>query len=63
VIQQEIGDHLGLTVVHVNRVLRGLRESGVVTLRAGVVTIHDRDRLRKIAIGGEDETAPRAASA
>ena len=33
--QQEIADHLGLTLVHVNRVLRRLRESGIVTVQRG----------------------------
>src|SRR3954451_171978 len=31
--QQEIADHLGLTLVHVNRVLRRLREAGMVTVQ------------------------------
>ena len=31
--QQEIADHLGLTLVHVNRVLRRLREAGIVTVQ------------------------------
>jgi CRP-like cAMP-binding protein len=43
--QQEIGDHLGLTIVHVNRVLRRLREQGIVALRQHQVTIGDFERL------------------
>ena len=47
--QYLIADALGLTPVHVNRVLKGLREDGVVTVRNNRVTIHDRVRLKAIA--------------
>jgi CRP/FNR family transcriptional regulator len=47
--QQEIGDYLGLTVVHVNRMLRRLREAGSATVRNGVVVIHDISGLRDMA--------------
>jgi CRP/FNR family transcriptional regulator, anaerobic regulatory protein len=47
--QQEIGDYLGLTVVHVNRVLRRLREADLATVRNGTVMIHDAAALHKIA--------------
>jgi CRP-like cAMP-binding protein len=47
--QQQIGDHLGLTVVHVNRVLRRFRECGVLTLRNRTVVLHDPARLYGIA--------------
>src|SRR5947209_10840961 len=43
--QQEIADHLGLTLVHVNRVLRRLREAGMVTVQGGVVTVNEMGRL------------------
>jgi CRP/FNR family transcriptional regulator len=49
--QQQIGDHLGLTVVHVNRTLRRLREEGIVTVDNHVVMIHDFERLRLLANG------------
>jgi CRP/FNR family transcriptional regulator len=55
--QQQIGDHVGLTLVHVNRVLRGLRESRIVTLDRHVVMIRDLERLRSLA-AGETEPAP-----
>jgi CRP/FNR family transcriptional regulator, anaerobic regulatory protein len=48
--QAEIGDHLGLTVVHVNRVLRQLRQAGLVFLHRGKVSI-DSEGLRSIAQG------------
>ena len=40
---------LGLTAIHMNRTLRQLRERQLLTLRKKVVTIHDLDRLRKLA--------------
>jgi len=43
--QYLLADALGLSAVHVNRVLRQLREAGMVTFRDGVVTIHDYERL------------------
>lgn len=47
--QQQIGDCLGLTVVHVNRVLRHLREQGVVLAKRNTAVITDLDRLRRLA--------------
>jgi CRP-like cAMP-binding protein len=44
--QAEIGDALGLSVVHVNRVLRELRERGLVTFQAGTVTPLDWEGLK-----------------
>jgi CRP/FNR family transcriptional regulator len=52
--QQEIADHLGLTLVHVNRVLRRLREAGVVTVSRGVVTIDELAKLSDIAAPLQD---------
>ena len=46
--QEQIADHLGLTVVHVNRTLRRLREDRIVMLDRQVVIILDLDRLREI---------------
>jgi CRP-like cAMP-binding protein len=47
--QMQIGSYLGLTVVHVNRVLRCLREERIVQLEKHCVTILDLDRLRVLA--------------
>lgn len=47
--QIEIAECLGLTSVHVNRVLRELRESGLVEFRNGRVTIQDLKGLERIA--------------
>ena len=44
-----IADALGLTAIHVNRVLRQLRDRGLLTVRKKTVTIHDLDGLRKLA--------------
>ncbi len=47
--QYHFADALGLSAVHVNRVLRQLREDGLVTFRDGKVTFHDHDRLAELA--------------
>jgi CRP-like cAMP-binding protein len=44
-----LADALGLTAIHINRVLRQLREQGLLTLRRGSVSIHDLAGLRKLA--------------
>ncbi len=52
--QYVLADALGITAVHVNRVLRQLREQGLVTVKANQVIIHDLDGLRELA--GYDST-------
>lgn len=47
--QYHLADALGLTAIHVNRVLRHLREKGMVTFRDGFVRFDDFERLRKFA--------------
>ncbi len=47
--QYLIADAVGLSSVHVNRVLRHLREQGFLTFRNGFVTIHDYDGLVRFA--------------
>jgi CRP-like cAMP-binding protein len=49
VTQEEIADALGLTPVHVNRVLQRLRADDLISLRHGLLTIHDYARLEKAA--------------
>lgn len=46
--QTDLADATGLTSVHANRMLKKLREQGLVDFRAGVVTIKDWDGLRSI---------------
>jgi CRP-like cAMP-binding protein len=47
--QEEIGDHLGLTMVHVSRTLRRLREEKLVLMDRHLVLILDLDGLRRAA--------------
>ncbi|WP_417522490.1 Crp/Fnr family transcriptional regulator [Marinovum sp.] len=47
--QYHLADALGLSAVHVNRVLRKLREDGLVTFRDGKVTFDDYKRLVALA--------------
>jgi CRP-like cAMP-binding protein len=47
--QVVLADALGLSAIHVNRVLRQLREQRLLTLRKGRVMIHDLNGLRKLA--------------
>jgi CRP-like cAMP-binding protein len=48
----QIGDYLGLTVVHISRVLRSLREEGIVDSEKHCVAIMDLERLRSVAQNG-----------
>lgn len=47
--QADLADATGLTSVHVNRMLKKLRDDGLMTFRGGEVAIHDWDRLRRAA--------------
>ena len=47
--QEEIADALGLTPVHVNRVLQRLRADGLITLKRGALEIHDYGRLQEVS--------------
>lgn len=47
--QAELGDALGLSFVHVNRVVQALRAQGLVTWEGRVLTILDWDRLTALA--------------
>ena len=44
-----IADALGLTAIHVNRVLRQLRDRKLLTVRKRRVHIHDLSGLRKLS--------------
>jgi CRP-like cAMP-binding protein len=48
--QQQLADFLGLTAIHVNRVLRALRERDIVLIREGTVRILDFENLKRIAL-------------
>jgi CRP/FNR family transcriptional regulator len=47
--QAQLADHLGITAVHVNRVLRSFRERSIVSVRDGKVTITDLAALSRHA--------------
>jgi len=47
--QEILADTLGLSVVHINRTLRRLRENGLVRIRGERVVIGDLDRLASVA--------------
>jgi len=47
--QQQLADTIGLSAVHVNRVLRNLREDGMLTFRDGHVQFDDREGLATLA--------------
>lgn len=46
--QQDLGEACGLTSVHVNRVVRRLREDGLAIVARGAVQILDVDRLARL---------------
>ena len=47
--QNVIADALGLTSIHVNRVLRQLREQELLTVERGTVRVHNLPGLRKLS--------------
>jgi CRP-like cAMP-binding protein len=49
VTQNELGDALGLSTVHVNRVLQDLRGEGLIVLRGGCLSIPDLKTLQDAA--------------
>ena len=52
--QEQLGDHLGLTLVHVNRTLRKLREERILTIARGHVQIQDLEALAAYAAPMQD---------
>ncbi len=49
--QEDIGDALGLSTVHVNRTLQALRDEGLVVAKGRTYTVRDRGRLQALATG------------
>lgn len=47
--QSDLGDATGLTSVHVNRMLKELRDDGLLTFRGRTVVIHDWKALQQVA--------------
>ena len=56
--QYILADALGLSAIHVNRVLRELREVKLLTFQDRRVVIHDRKEL--MALAGYEEVEPNA---
>jgi CRP/FNR family transcriptional regulator, anaerobic regulatory protein len=56
--QEQMADHLGLTMVHVSRTMRRLREERLVLMDRHVVIIFDLDGLRRVASGLPPLNAP-----
>jgi CRP/FNR family transcriptional regulator, anaerobic regulatory protein len=48
--QNHIGSYLGVTVVHINRVIRALRHAGIVNIEKHFVTIYDLQALKDLVI-------------
>ena len=59
ITQSKLADALGLSVVHVNRVLQAFRTKGILDLRNRVVTLRDFEKV--LELGGfdslEDDTS------
>lgn len=49
--QEQLADHLGITMVHVSRTLRRMREERLVIVERQVVIILDLEELRRAASG------------
>lgn len=47
--QEDFADILGISLVHMNKILRALDREGVITFRNGMLFLHDQVRLRQIA--------------
>lgn len=52
--QHQIASYLGLTVVHVNRVLKSLRQQEIISLEKHCVTVLNLAQLKKLAGVNED---------
>ncbi len=49
ITQEELGDTMGLSTVHVNRTLQDLRGQGLITSKGKQVIIDDLERLMALA--------------
>jgi len=48
--QQDIADALGMTPVHTNRVLKGMREAGVLTIDRKEIFVSDVEKIRPMLL-------------
>jgi CRP/FNR family transcriptional regulator len=49
ILQQDLADYMGLTLVHVNRTLKSLREQGVLDMDTGGIVVQDVAALHRHA--------------
>ena len=47
--QEQIGEAMGITPIHANRIIRQLREDGVLEFQRGHVTVLDEPKLQELA--------------
>jgi CRP-like cAMP-binding protein len=47
--QEQVGEALGITAVHANRVIKQLREDGIVEFQRGRVTVLDEGKFQELA--------------
>lgn len=47
--QEQLGEALGVTAVHANRIIKQLRDDGVLDFHRGTVTVTDEARLQELA--------------
>ena len=47
--QEQIGEAMGITAVHVNRIVKQLRDDNVLELHRGSVTVIDEQKLLELA--------------
>ncbi|WP_420135607.1 Crp/Fnr family transcriptional regulator [Rhodopseudomonas sp.] len=62
VTQADLGDLLGLSMVHVNRSLQELRRTGLMSLRGRRLTIHDLEGLRELSFFDDGYLHPEGAN-
>lgn len=61
--QAQIADAVGLSIVHVNRVLQELRARRLFTLKGSVLRLHDDEGLKALAEFDPDYLEPKTVSA
>jgi CRP-like cAMP-binding protein len=47
--QEELGDTMGLSTVHINRMMMELRGQGLITTKGKRVVVHDLDRMMQFS--------------
>lgn len=57
--QKDLADALGLSVVHTNKTLKGLRDKGILNWKNGDMEIRDYDRLAGLAHRAPDKDVKR----